>query len=219
MKSLQFKLSFFMILLSLSFAMNALSQEIIIDSKLTFEQAMSGKSVPHDILKSLCLIDVKYFSFDSKLHQGQLIINKSVKSDIEKIFALILKEKFPVEKVIPICNYDWDDDSSMSANNTSSFNYRNIAGTNRLSRHALGMAIDINPFLNPVEYKDGSIIPKGAKYNVSRLGTFSINHPIVKAFDDLGWQWGGEFNSYKDNYSHPYKDNHHFDKIEETIQR
>ena len=160
--------------------------------------------MPKDALENLCLIEVQYYGFDGKLHQGQLIMNKAVKKDIEEIFALILKEKFPIEKVIPVNQFAWDDDSSMSANNSSSFNYRNIAGTNRLSKHALGMAIDINPFLNPVVYKDGSITPKGAKYEIKRKGTFSLDHPIVKAFKERGWRWGGEFNSYKDN--------HHFDK-------
>lgn len=31
----------------------------------------------------------------------------------------------------------------MAADNSSAFNYRTIAGTDRLSRHALGRAVDI----------------------------------------------------------------------------
>ena len=67
-----------------------------------------------------------------------------------------------------------------------------------------GDLIDINPFNNPVVYKSGRVSPKGAKYNPKAAGTFSKTHPIVKAFLDLGWRWGGDFRKYKDN--------HHFDK-------
>lgn len=37
-----------------------------------------------------------------------------------------------------------NDNKSMSANNTSAFNYRVISGTKKLSNHSYGLAIDIN---------------------------------------------------------------------------
>ena len=37
----------------------------------------------------------------------------------------------------------------MEADNTSCFNYRVVAGTNRVSKHGLGTAVDINPRENP----------------------------------------------------------------------
>src|SRR5262249_3289476 len=45
--------------------------------------------------------------------------------------------------------YDGDDNSSMADNNTSAFNDRKTAFGNRLSLHAYGLAIDINPIQNP----------------------------------------------------------------------
>ncbi len=207
-KSYLYKAAMFLILLFMVFYHDAISkevtQEVIIDSKMTFEEAMKGNYCPEDIRSSLCIIDVQYYGFDKSIHQGQLIINKKVKTDVEKVFKLILELKFPVKKVIPICKYNWDDNKSMKDNNSSAFNYRNIANTNRLSLHAKGFAVDINPFLNPVVYNDGHINLKGARYNIKRVGTFHKNHPVVQAFKSLGWRWGGEFNAYKDN--------HHFDK-------
>ena len=38
----------------------------------------------------------------------------------------------------------------MEDNNTSCFNYRVVDGTTSLSKHALGCAIDINPFITPM---------------------------------------------------------------------
>ncbi|HOK14435.1 MAG TPA: M15 family metallopeptidase [Candidatus Kapabacteria bacterium] len=179
--------------------------DLIIDSDLTFEQAIKGTSAPKEITDSLVLLNVVYYSFDGKLHRGQLVVNQSVQKDIEEIFELIRNERFPVDKCIPIVKYNWSDSASMANNNTSSFNYRTIAGTNRLSLHSYGLAVDINPVNNPVIYSDGRISPKGAKYNPKKKGTFISDCSIVKKFKELGWRWGGEFNSFKDY--------HHFDKI------
>ncbi|MFC2130424.1 M15 family metallopeptidase [Bacteroidota bacterium] len=178
--------------------------EIIIDSDMTFEHAIEGTKAPQDVIDSICLLDVKYYSFDGKLHKGQLVIHKAVKENVKEIFDLILKTKFPVNKVVPIVKYDWSDDASMDDNNTSAFCYRFIAGTKRFSNHAFGRAVDINPFNNPVVYSNGRISPKGAKYKPKASGTFSEKHPVVKAFLEKGWRWGGNFNSFKDY--------HHFDK-------
>jgi hypothetical protein len=156
------------------------------------------------VIAELCIADVKYYSFDKKLHKGQLVVHKELKADIEKIFNLILEKKFPVKMCKPIVGYGWDDNKSMQANNSSAFCYRFIAGTKRLSNHSFGRAVDINPFTNPVVHKDGSTSPRGAKYDLDAPGTFSESHFIVKAFKKLGWRWGGKFSKYKDN--------HHFDK-------
>jgi hypothetical protein len=89
----------------------------------------------------------------------------------------------------------------MDDNNTSAFNYRNVANTNRLSNHSYGRAIDFNPFTNPAVYSDGKISPQGAKYNKNKPGTLTQESELVKFFKSKGWQWGGDWNSLKD-YQH-----------------
>ncbi len=185
-------------------SMKSKETAIIIDSQLTFAEATKETKAPKDVIDSMVLLEVKYFSFDGKIHSGQIIINKSVKKDIQEIFQIILDKRFPINKVIPIVKYNWSDDASMEDNNTSAFNYRNIAGTNRLSNHSFGRAIDINPLINPVLHKDGTISPTNGKYDQSKPGTFSQEHFIVKEFLKRDWRWGGNFSQYKDN--------HHFDK-------
>lgn len=195
-------------MLVLLFLLNVLAvgneQEYIIDSQMTFKEAIQGSKAPKEIIDSLVLIDVLYYSFDSRLHKGQLLVNKDVAKDINEIFQIIRETKFPIEKVIPIVKYGWSDTISMEENNTSAFNYRFVAGTNRLSLHSYGRAVDINPFLNPVVYKDGRTDPKRAVYNPNKAGTFTEDNVIVKEFLKRGWRWGGHFSSYKDY--------HHFDK-------
>jgi peptidoglycan LD-endopeptidase CwlK len=176
----------------------------IVDSRMTFDEATFGTRAPREVIDRLCLVDVRYRAFDGRLHQGQLIIHREVKTDIVEIFGLIERTVFPVFQVVPIVKYDWSDDLSMADNNTSAFNYRMVLGTDRLSNHAFGKAVDINPYLNPVIDEDGLIDPPGAGYIPERAGTFDDSHPVVRAFLNRGWRWGGHFK--------PKKDYHHFDK-------
>lgn len=194
-----------LILCFLMLTLSVIAEEnVIIDSQMTFEKSIKGTQAPADLIEKLSLIDVQYYSFDGKLHQGQLVVHNDVKQDVIEIFNVIKEIKYPVNKVLPIVLYDWTDNASMDDNNTSAFNYRFIAGTKRLSNHAFGKAVDINPINNPYITSEGKIIPSAGSYDTDNFATFSDEHPVVKAFKEKGWRWGGNFNSYKDY--------HHFDK-------
>ncbi len=129
------------------------SDKVIIDCNYTFDEAVSGLEIPKSILQNLAIENVEYFSFDGKIHKGQVVVNKTVVKDIKEIFEFIKKTKFPINKVIPIVNYKWSDEASMNDNNTSAFNYRKVKGQKVLSPHANGLAIDINPMQNPLVKK------------------------------------------------------------------
>jgi len=183
----------------------------IIDSRMSKKEAFDGldPKCPESIRKRQKLIKLKYYSFDGRVHQGQMVLDKDLVKDIKKIFELALKEKFPIKSVIPMSdmrfrkNGRWDDDMSMAAGNSSSFNYREITGGGRLSNHAYGRAVDLNTFQNP--YIKGKIsLPPGAKYDPTAPGTFTADDPIVKTFISLGWAWGG-------NWKRP-TDYQHFEK-------
>jgi hypothetical protein len=182
--------------------------DVIIDADYVHEDAVNGPGFPANILDNLRTVQVQYYSFDRKLHQGQLVIHKDLVDDVKSIFNIIKEKKFPVAKVIPIVKYEWDDLKSMSDNNTSAFNYRMIAGTNKLSNHSFGFAIDINPLLNPFVRKN-DISPEGAVYDPDAEGTITYDSFIVKEFKKRGWTWGGD---WKDR-----KDYQHFEKIVRKI--
>ncbi len=175
-------------------------QKAITDCGYTLAEALKGKNIPANIKSRLVIVDVEYYSFDGKLHAGQLVVNKDLAKDIIGIFKEIKKIKFPVAKVIPVCAYDWSDSASMSDDNTSAFNYRFIKGTKKLSNHALGRAVDINPLFNPQIKKD-EILPPNGSYKSSRPGTITRNSPVVEFFKKKGWIWGGDWKSSKD-YQH-----------------
>ncbi|MEN6433723.1 MAG: M15 family metallopeptidase [Smithella sp.] len=180
------------------------TEDIIVDSSMSFSEAIEGINAPLEIIDLLSMIDVCYYSFDGRKHQGQIIVNRELEDDVYDIFNLIEKILFPVGKVVPIVAYQWNDHNSMADNNSSSFNFRVIEGTTKLSMHSLGKALDINPVQNPVVYPNGVVVPAGAKYLPEDRGTFTADNPIVQEFLRRGWHWGG-------NFEQP-KDYHHFEK-------
>lgn len=178
--------------------------DVIVDSSMGFAQAVAGTAAPQAVLDDLCLIDVRYCGFDGCLHQGQFVIHRELAVELQGLFRLIEQRRFPVAGAVPIVRYAWSDGASMAADNSSAFNYRPIAGTDRLSRHARGRAVDINPRENPAIYPDNRIAPAGAVWRPGEPGTFTKDHAIVQAFREKGWRWGGEFAHLRDH--------HHFEK-------
>ena len=182
---------------------------LIIDSCFrSLDEAVQGLEFPNEIREALALVDVVYVSFDGGMHQGQVVIHKKLATDVREIFALLLELRFPIARVIPIIAYGWDDEASMAANNSSGFNYRVIAGTDRLSEHAKGLAFDLNPLQNPFIGKDGKISPAGATYDPSVPGTITKDGPVVALFKSKGWKWGGY---WKKDYG--ILDYQHFEKM------
>jgi len=100
---------------------------------------------------------------------------------------------------------------SIKNNNTSSFNYRNVPGSKKRSNHALGLAIDINPYENPYIPTSGGISDYSAldekEYyyatNRNNRDPHVITHEDLayKLFKAYGFTWGGDWNSLKD-YQH-----------------
>lgn len=173
------------------------------DCRMTLEQALEGKTIPEEIRVNLVIIDVIHLSFDGRVHKGQMVVHKDLEKELLEIFAELLALEFPIHQVIPIVKYSWLDEESMNANNSSAFNYRMKSGRDELSNHALGIAVDINPFQNPC-IEDGVIEPEGAIYDKNVPGT--ITDEIVEIFTSRGWTWGGNWNRLQDY--------HHFEKTE-----
>lgn len=176
--------------------------DTIIDASYTFDEAVEYSEAPEEIISQLELVDVYYISTDGKIHKGQVVTNRQIANDIKEIFSFMLDEGFVVEKAIPIVKYGWNDSLSMADNNSYSFCYRNIS----YSKHATGMAIDINPRFNPLRWKniDRPNTPAGAVLDTTVNGTLYPGHIVVNEFRRLGFRWGHTFTKYYDD--------HHFEK-------
>lgn len=159
-------------------------------------------------MQELRYLRVLHMGFDGQTHIGELLVHESIAEDILEIMAALYENQYPIEKMLLVDEYGADDEVSMQENNTSAFNYREIAGTSRLSQHSLGLAIDINPKFNPyVKEKDGelTISPANAEDYVDRTQEFEYkideNDLCYQLFTAHGFTWGGSWNSVKD-YQH-----------------
>ena len=69
------------------------------------------------------------------------------------------------------------------------------------SQHAYGLAVDINPFHNPYE-KGNLVLPELASYYLDRTraepGMVLEGDIVTQAFAELGWGWGGNWNTLDD---------------------
>lgn len=154
-------------------------------------------------------VHIIHYDFDGKLAEGELICHNSIAEDLVEIFYDLYASEYQVEKVTLIENYNGDDTASMADNNTSCFNYRVVDGTKSLSRHALGLAIDINPLYNPyIRYdkKGGQTVSpvEGGAYadrTVSFPYKIDPDDLCYRLFTEHGFTWGGNWNSSKD-YQH-----------------
>lgn len=168
---------------------------------MSLDEALAAKEVPDEIKRTLVLVDAPYVSFSGESREGQLVVHAKVAEEVRQLFTKLFEMRFPIARIVPIVAYGWDDAVSMAANNTSAFNYRVIHGTDRLSNHSYGLALDINPALNPYTQYDGEVVPRGARYNPGEPGT--ITEEIASLFKSRGWEWGGDW---------PRKDWQHFQK-------
>lgn len=181
-------------------------QNPIIDSNITLAEALR-KPAPFAFKRRQRIVDVLYYSFDGKVHKGQVVIERRLVNDIREIFRVALESRFPIKSAIPVSHDrfykdgQWNaDGQSMWQNNSSGYNYRTATASKKLSMHAYGFAIDINPVQNPY-IKKKVVLPPGAVYDLRRPGTLTPGCPVVRAFKRLGWTWGGEWKSLKD-YQH-----------------
>ena len=158
----------------------------------------------HDFLKYLT---VTHVNFDGEYQLGQLIVAAELADEVLEIFRDIFEARFPIHSIKLIDYFDALDYYSLAANNSSAFNFRYIAGTTNLSRHAWGKAIDINPVQNPY-YRNGTIKPAIGEPYLNRYyvrpGMIVPGDAVYTAFTSRGWTWGG-------NWASP-RDYHHFQR-------
>ena len=122
---------------------------------------MQGKSYKADCTlprENLRYIHVLHVGFDNQVHEGELVVNKDIADDVLEIFKELYESGYQIEKVRLVDEYDADDEASMSDNNSSAFNFRFISHTTKISKHGMGMAVDINTLYNPyVKTVDGEL--------------------------------------------------------------
>lgn len=174
-------------------------------------ERMKGKSYKDDCqvdTATLRYLHVLHYDFEGNVHEGEMVCNVSISDDLIDIFRRLYEAQYPIERMELIDNYDADDERSMSANNTSCFNYRRQPGSRYLSKHSRGLAVDINPLYNPYVSRSRGrlhVEPSKGRNYVDRRKQFPYkidrNDLCYKLFIEHGFSWGGGWRSVKD-YQH-----------------
>ena len=171
------------------------------------EARMRGVSYPDDAevkLSDLRYLRLSYVDFNGDEQVGELVCNQAVAGDLVAVFKALYDARYPIRSIRLIDDFGGDDEASMAADNTSCFNYRRKTGMRELSKHARGLAVDINPFENPY-VRPSRVRPAGASAFADRTKDFphkiDKNDLCYQLFRAHGFSWGGSWRSVKD-YQH-----------------
>jgi D-alanyl-D-alanine carboxypeptidase len=158
-------------------------------------------------LDGLAHVEVDHVDFTGAARRGELVVARAIGDATVALFARLFAIGFPIRSLRLIDELDADDDRSMAADNSSAFNFRVVAGTQVLSQHAHGLAIDLNPVENPW-VTPASFVPAAGEPYLDRArirpGMLVRPGPVVAILDELGWEWGGDWRHASD-YHHVVK--------------
>jgi hypothetical protein len=153
-------------------------------------------------IAQLRLLRVRHWDFRGDVERGRLIVHEDSDQAMLRVFEDLFRKRFPIRRMEVIDAYGGDDHRSMNADNTSAFNCRFVAGTQRWSQHAFGRAIDLNPIENPYVTPSGHVSPPAGRPYADRSrdaeGMVHGGDATVRAFKRVGWEWGGDWSGTKD---------------------
>lgn len=173
---------------------------------------MQGRSFPKGCTvnrTSLRYVKILHVDVDGRTRLGEIVCNKAIAADLVSIFRQLYQRRYPIHSVRLIDDFGASDERSMRANNTSSFCFRRVNGSRKLSPHATGMAIDVNPLYNPYYHRSPSgkvtVQPVTGTPYLNRKASFPYKitktDDLYRLFISHGFKWGGAWRRVKD-YQH-----------------
>jgi hypothetical protein len=155
-------------------------------------------------LPELRYVTVPFHGFDGRRHTGELVVHATVARDVVRVFRRLYDAAYPIEEMRLVTSADLDAPPTGDGNNTAAYVCRTTRGSTTLSAHAYGLAIDVNPFVNPYR-NDDLVLPELASAYLDRTwrraGMIRPGDVVTRAFAGVGWTWGGDFASVTD-YMH-----------------
>ena len=152
-------------------------------------------------LDDLRYVTVTFWGFDGEHHRGELLVNAGAADELVEVFRAVDAARYPIEEMRVVAAPELDLPPTGDGNNTTAFVCRPVRGSTTWSEHAYGLAVDVNPFLNP--YAKGELVlPELASAYTDRSrtepGVLHDGDAVVAAFAAAGWEWGGNWSSLKD---------------------
>jgi hypothetical protein len=148
----------------------------------------------------LARVRFSYIDFEGHQKQdGEMIVLDAVALHVQRLMMQLQTARFPLHSAHALTFYAGDDVASMADNNSSAFNGRPITGGGSWSKHAYGVAIDINPLQNPYLSRSAngqlSVLPASAKAFADRSTLRpGMTETIRGLFADNGFLvWGGDW--------------------------
>lgn len=147
---------------------------------------------------------------------GEMVLHHSIAERVLAIFRKLYDARYPIERMRLIDDYEAVDERSMTANNSSGFNFRFVSGTRKVSKHGRGLAVDINPLYNPCRKtvtttRNGKtstrtvVEPAAGRPYADRTKAFRYkitrDDLCCRLFREAGFRWGGDWKHTKD-YQH-----------------
>jgi hypothetical protein len=196
---------FFRIFLFIAFSNQAMAAENF--SINTLSNAEIEKMVADNVLQKpdffdpqrLRLLHISYHDFDGKIHNdGKIIVLDAAAENVLEIFKKLFEKKFPIHQMKLMNEFKGNDDLALNANNSSALNQRKIAGSDKISIHSYGLAIDINPIQNPfISFENGAarFSPEsGKKFANRKINEAGLVEDVVQIFYENGFNiWGGNW--------------------------
>ncbi len=152
-------------------------------------------------LSDLRYLTVGFRGFDGRAHTGELVVRDTVADDVVGVFRRLFAAGFPIESMRLVTTADLEAPPTGDGNNTAAYVCRATRRQTTWSAHAYGLAIDLNPFQNP--YRSGDLVlPELASAYEDRTwhrpGMVLPGGVAVRAFEAVGWTWGGDFRTVSD---------------------
>lgn len=147
-------------------------------------------------LGELRLLSLDHWGYDDAEHRGELVVHADHADAVVGVFRRLFEARFPIERMELVDAFGADDDAVMAANATSGFNCREVVGRpGAWSQHAYGLAIDVNPLVNPYVLGPDDVRPPEGRAYLDRAqdapGLIRAGDVVVEAFASIGWEWGG----------------------------
>ncbi len=167
-------------------------------------------------------LTVSHWGFEGNVHTGELIVHARYATGIVDVFRTAFEVEYPIEQLRIVAPSDISTEVAASraagepvggdGNGSGAYACRSTVSSSRWSEHASGLAIDLNPFHNPYikvsANRSPRLVPAMSQHYLDRSwvrrGMLTADHPVVQAFADIGWEWGGDWESAKDwmHFSH-----------------
>ena len=156
-------------------------------------------------LRDLRLLTVSHWGFDGRRRTGRLVVHETAASPLRTVFRRLYAARFPVRKIVPIDAYGGSDFQSIEADNSVGVQLPPRDRLEQLVGARVRPCDRRQPDREPV-HRERTGVPRASRPYVSRQpvrkGMAAEGGALVRAFDAIGWGWGGRWTGSVKDYRH-----------------